>query len=327
MTGERILVTAVGGDLGQSIIQCLRDSPYGTHLLGCDTNPYAAGRAAVDTFLVAPPVHSMPAYLDFLRRACREHGVGHIIPASDIEIMTLHARRAEWGDLVGALIMCAPPLLDLFSDKYATAQFFAAHGQPHPRSVLPGEWRGQLPFPLIVKRRQGSGSQQLFVVRDQPGLDAALQACSQPLIQEYLGDESHEYTAGLYRQGDRLFTIAFRRQLARGGYSQEVSLEYAAAIDSFLQDLAAVIDFTGTLNVQFRRHAGGYVPFEINPRFSSTVHFRHVFGFRDVVWTLDDRAGKSVAYQPRYRRGVGVKAYHDVFFDLEGGDAPPGGTP
>ena len=28
--------------------------------------------------------------------------------------------------------------------------------------------------------------------------------------------------------------------------------------------------------------------FEINPRFSSTVRFRDLFGFKDVLWVLED---------------------------------------
>jgi carbamoyl-phosphate synthase large subunit len=37
----------------------------------------------------------------------------------------------------------------------------------------------------------------------------------------------------------------------------------------------------------------GPVVFEINPRFSSTVMFRHKLGFPDFVWSLQERAGRE----------------------------------
>ena len=38
--------------------------------------------------------------------------------------------------------------------------------------------------------------------------------------------------------------------------------------------------------------------FEINPRFSSTVLFRHLMGFEDVLWSIQDKLGLSV--EPYY---------------------------
>jgi len=36
------------------------------------------------------------------------------------------------------------------------------------------------------------------------------------------------------------------------------------------------------------------VIFEINPRFSSTVMFRHLLGFKDLIWSINEIAGKEV---------------------------------
>jgi carbamoyl-phosphate synthase large subunit len=43
-----------------------------------------------------------------------------------------------------------------------------------------------------------------------------------------------------------------------------------------------------TVGVFARKHEGEYYIFEINPRFSSTVHIRSKMGFNDVLWSLKD---------------------------------------
>jgi carbamoyl-phosphate synthase large subunit len=50
------------------------------------------------------------------------------------------------------------------------------------------------------------------------------------------------------------------------------------------------------MNVQLRLTAAGPRVFEINPRFSSTALMRHRIGFSDVLWSLDEAAGRPVEF-------------------------------
>ena len=46
---------------------------------------------------------------------------------------------------------------------------------------------------------------------------------------------------------------------------------------------------------------------QINPRFSSTVLYRHLFGFEDLIWSIEDRLGLELS---DYRQdAVGRKFY------------------
>jgi carbamoyl-phosphate synthase large subunit len=48
--------------------------------------------------------------------------------------------------------------------------------------------------------------------------------------------------------------------------------------------------------------------FEINPRFSSTVVFRHKLGFTDLVWSLQEQVlNLSTSYVPT--RPIGTRVY------------------
>lgn len=327
MTGKnrRILVSAVGGDLGQSVIKCLRDAnpaPYIPYILGCDMNPYAGGRADVDLFLQAPPVKETEKYRDFLRKVIQEQQIDYVFPLSDVEILFFHTHRDWFRGCPAVFVVNEPYIIDTFMDKYKTAAFFKDNGFLYPETYLPEEYNGQLGFPLILKRKQGSGSQKLFKVADAEELDFYLKRNSGMIIQEYLRQKDgkdNEYTAGIFNdsQTPGAYVITFRRILAPGGFSQQVELVTEGAAVEFAGHLASVLHFKGSLNVQFRLTDRGCVAFEINPRFSSTVYFRHWFGFKDVLWTMDLLEGKTIHYTPIFKKGVGVRKFSEVIFEEE----------
>ena len=57
-------------------------------------------------------------------------------------------------------------------------------------------------------------------------------------------------------------------------------------ISQYVVMIAVSLNLQGRINVQLRYTACGPVTFEINPRFSSTVVFRHLLGFQDLLWSL-----------------------------------------
>lgn len=317
MAKLNILVSAVGGDLGHSVIKCLRDSRYHPYILGCDMNPYAGGRADVDEFYPAPPVKDKKQYTDFLLRIIIEKKINYVFLLADVEIIFFNENRESFRETNATFVISEKHIIDTFMDKYKTVEFFKEKGISYPRTWMPSQYNNQLGFPLILKKRRGSGSQRLFKVNDKEELQFYLKRHNDMIIQEYLPGENNEYTAGIFRHGETIHTITFKRTLAPGGFSQQVELVTDDSINEFPKKLAGQMDFTGSLNVQFRHTERGCIPFEINPRFSSTVYFRHRFGFKDVLWCLDLYEGKAVSYTPLFTGGIGVKKFSEVFFDMK----------
>ena len=60
--------------------------------------------------------------------------------------------------------------------------------------------------------------------------------------------------------------------------------------------LAEALDLRGPMNAQMRITDRGPRIFEINPRLSSTVYLRHLLGFSDVQWMLDEHEGRAVDF-------------------------------
>ena len=50
--------------------------------------------------------------------------------------------------------------------------------------------------------------------------------------------------------------------------------------------------------------------FEINPRFSSTVLFRHMMGYEDVIWSIQDKLGLEL---DSYRINQSINKFYKGF--------------
>ena len=68
------------------------------------------------------------------------------------------------------------------------------------------------------------------------------------------------------------------------------------SISSLLQTIALKLNLIGSINIQLKLSDRGPCVFEINPRFSSTVRFRHLMGFEDVIWSIQDKIGQELPY-------------------------------
>lgn len=313
----RILATAVGGDLSQSVIKCLRASGYSLYIAGCDMNPYAGGRGDVDKFYLAPAVREERRYIHFLQTVIKREQIDYLFPLSEVEIQFLNHQRHIVTGAGAGVVMNDPMIIDTFMDKYQTVQFLNQKGIAVPRTFTPDEYQGQLKFPLILKKRTGSGSSGLYIIHDHDAFDFYLQRNKGMIIQEYLPGDDNEYTAGIFSYHGRIHTIVFKRKLAPGGFSGEAVLVNDPKLTEFAENVGMALDFTGSVNVQFRLRDGECVPFEINPRFSSTVYLRHAFGFKDVQWSLEILEEHPILYKPKYKKGVAVRKFSEVFFDLE----------
>lgn len=310
-------MTAIGGDLGQSVVKCLKSSKYRPFVVGCDTDPYAGGRGEVDTFFQSPPASQLRAYRTFLQEVISRHKIRYVIPLSEPEILFYHRHRDSFPESPACFTVQSAPLIETFMDKYNTVQFLKSRGLPFPMTWLAEEYEGQLKFPLVLKKRMGSGGKGLILIHDAEELRFQLSRQDRMIVQEYLPGEDNEFTSGLFSDGQNKFSITFKRKLAPGGFSRQVELVEDERIISFPRRVAKALDFLGSLNVQFRFTERGCVPLEINPRFSSTVYFRHLFGFKDVEWTLDVLEGNAIEYKGPIRKGVGVRTFGEILFSEE----------
>jgi len=294
---HNILVTGCGGDIGQSIGKILKSKPELFSLvIGADLHNEHAGKFIFDACYTLPRCDSVE-YKSAVNHLIKEHEIDILLPISEPELRNIEKNYFQGDFFINAVIMANMQSLHVGFDKKLTADFLAQHRLPFPETQLISEYNKST-FPVLIKSRDGSGSKSIHLINNQEEFDLFQKIYPTFIAQEYLPSYGGEYTCGLFRSSSgEIRDIIFKRKLM-GGFSGYGTREEHPAISQLLHQLAIYLDLKGSINVQLRLVNGTPVIFEINPRFSSTVLFRHLMGYEDVLWSIQDKLGLPLdAYQ------------------------------
>ncbi|EKU70833.1 ATP-grasp domain-containing protein [Selenomonas sp. F0473] len=284
MLFHKILVTGCGGDIGLGIGRILQEEKIADAVVGCDMEEDHAGKVFFDRCFVAERASS-ERYMDALLQLVVREQIDLVIPTSEPELRLLCAN-----DFFGRkelFLTANQEAMDIGFDKYRTAEFLRGHRLPHPWTQPADAGEPPRQFPCILKSRTGCGSKTVRVLTEE-GYHRGMNFSQDDMFQELIPEDEGEYTCGLFRGREgEIRTIIFRRKL-RGGLTGSGVVVESPAIEKLLNVIAERLNLCGSINVQLRLNAGVPYVFEINPRFSSTVRFRHQLGFSDVLWALRD---------------------------------------
>ncbi len=318
-----VLVLGVGGNVSQGILKAIAMGSLPCRVVGACVSPLSYGLYTADAAYVSPAARD-PAFVPWLVDVCRREGVRAVLSGVEAVLTVLAAHRAAIEHETGArVIVSDPDVLAIGDDKLGTAHWLAAHECHAPQSADASDADAVAAlvaacgFPLIAKPRAGKGHAGVLVLRTPADL---AYAAAQPayLVQEYLGSDDTEYTAGCYsdRDGRVRGVIAMRRALQEGTtYKAEVG-DYPA-VRAEAARIAAALRPMGPSNVQLRvTDDGRPVCFEINVRFSGTTPMRAHFGFNDVEaalrhYVLDEPA----ADLPHITAGVALRYWNEIYVD------------
>ena len=289
----KILITGAGSLLGQEIYQSLqRTSLLSDLFIGfADPSPLAAGLHWADAshFL---PMASCDDYIEKLISVIHSNSYEYLIPGTDVELPKIALFRSQIESRTGCqVIVSSPSVIDIANDKFLTFSFLQSNGFSPPQSwtkdSLELEDLSHLPFPLIVKPRNGARSIGVLQVNCIDHLQDAILSTDNPIIQECIGSPDAEYTAGSFTfKGKCLATILLRRTL-KDGNTWTAQVVNDTTLQSVISSISETLNPNGPCNFQFRLDSCGYPRvFEINARFSGTTYMRSLSGFDEVAWSL-----------------------------------------
>lgn len=309
---RKILVTAISGDIGNGILKILREDKS-CILYGCDVNEIAVGMDLVEAFWQTRYAVE-DGYVEDLLEKCKFYHITHLIPVNEREIEVIGKARKRFEKIRVKLVMQEEDLLETCLDKYKTAAFLSSHGFDVPATYLHLNDIEENDGRFICKPRKSNGSKDIFIF--QKGADLSGKKTDGCIFQEYI-DSEEEYTIGVFRCKEIVNIIAFKREL-KNGYSNKVELSEDKNLYDLAHRLALLFDLEGYFNIQLRKSKGQYFIFEINPRISGTVRFRHMLGFQDVLWWLDALDGKETEpYVCTYHRAIGIRELNEKFLIME----------
>jgi carbamoyl-phosphate synthase large subunit len=319
----RVLVTAVGGDLGQALVKALRISEVDFEISGCDADACGVGGAFVSRFDPVPAASDSANYISAIDDLCKRLRIDAIVPASELEILTL----AQSGLCLpsGAVVVCQPwPWLQVFSDKLGCMQ--ALDGRMHLAGFADGSDPAacarlvdRFGFPLVIKPRRSSGSRGVHVVHGKDEFAKLTSENPTSVVQQFIPDTEGEFSVGVFACDRFTDAIAFRRELKGVGCSWFAETSRDEAVLEYALQFAKTSRLRGSANVQVRKSSGKVQLVEVNPRFSSLLAARALCGFRDAEWSIKMALGSSLAAPPDSYRSIRFRRFFHELVDIGDG--------
>ncbi|OGW47899.1 MAG: hypothetical protein A2Y66_00740 [Nitrospirae bacterium RBG_13_41_22] len=320
MAEHRVLVTAIGGNIGQGIVKSLRNGKRAYFIVGIDMEPLSAGFSLVDSYYVVPRTGDS-GFKDRIKEIASKEKIEAIYVCSPTELLFFSEHKEEFEKELGLSVFVNPPeVVRIGSDKLMTAEFLRKSGLPYPETVPADDGEGinkiikNNGFPLIVKPREGSSSKNVFLVNSREEIDAANILTPHPIVQRYLPDLDSEYTAATVSGNDRKVraSIVLHRDLIQGT-TYRTELIQDADITQQVIRIVELLGAVGSCNLQFRLVDGKVFVFEINPRFSGTSGIRYLYGFNDAEMVFELFCLHIDISQPVLQPAVVLRYWNEIY--------------
>jgi len=294
----RVLVTGVGGGVGQSIVKSLRPTDYVA--VGIDCDALAAGLYAVPRARIGRAAHD-PQFVDSIIDVCRDEDCSLVFPGLEPELLPLSENAARLATEGVTAVVSRPDVVRCCDDKLATAEFLSDHGFSAPATFSFTEDVDRSWFPFVLKPRHGGArSLRTYVVHDSAEFDVA-RALVDPqncVVQEYL--DGDEYTCGTVNLDGACRGVIVMRRSLRDGDTYKAFVIRDETIEKRIAEIADVLGPFGPCNFQFRLKDGEPWIFEINARCSGTTYARTLAGFNEPRMVADYLLrGEAPAYEIR----------------------------
>lgn len=301
-----VLITGIGGNVGQGILRNIDALNYHIRKIGTNTEAVTAGNHLCDTVYKVPYGYDK-GYIAKIKRICQKEKVNLIIPSTGYEAYYLSVAREQ-----------LPPVATshqrvnaIFLDKYLTSTEFTKYKIAFAKTTLPSKYNGQFEE-IIVKPREGRGSRDLHFNPPRP------QDFSDNFIVQKLY-RGAEITSAFYvtRQKKVLGPITFVRELSHGTTIKcSVTFSYDRLLKEIITRMVEHFAIFGSCNLQaIATSRQKVVPFEVNCRISGTNSIRSQFGFNDVDFTLREYLFcQKLISQPQIKKGAAVRILMDVIY-------------
>ncbi|MCA2305804.1 ATP-grasp domain-containing protein [Mycobacterium intracellulare] len=275
---KKILVTGVGGGVGQSVLKALAPTSY--EVVATDSEALAAGLHAAPaayTGLYA----SDPQFIDRLLEICLTEQCGLIFAGHDVELLPL-AETVDRFKAHGIVpVVSSPEIIRSCDDKLATTEFLNSLGLPAPETKKLCDVRA-FERPIVLKpQRGGARSRGTYLARTENQFDLYRQLVdpNNCVAQEYI--DGDEYTCGSVTLDGKCLGVIIMRRILRDGDTYKAFVEHNPALEATVRTIVEALNPFGACNIQLRVKNGQAYVFEINARCSGTTAARALAGFNE----------------------------------------------
>lgn len=306
----RVLFTGGGGASTEAMWLLLREQ-YDAHF--ADPDPRRIHPTIPRSNVHAIPMAIDEGYLGAVAELCRRERFDLVVPGVDEELLQLACFSAELAPT--RLLLPEADFIETMLDKLDFVRAMEAAGLRAPRTRTldqSADWDG---FPCIVKPRHGRGSRGVSTVADADEL-AALRVgmtgeASTFIVQELV--TGAEYSVQVIADQDSVLRAVFpARILVKRGITISAVSEASAVVTASCLDFHGAFPTPGCYNVQGSvNSASEFIPFEVNPRVSTTLCLAVAAGVDPIALFLSESGGAGLI---GFETGLGLERYWSNHF-------------
>lgn len=307
----KVLFTG-GGGAGNEALWRLLGGHYELHFGDADAG-------AIDPSIPRGRRHALPwasdaAFVPEMAALCAHLGIDVLVPGVDEELGPLARSRATFG--ATRILLPDASYVAAMTDKWTMARALEDKGLPVPHTCLLSSGPGEMTFPCIAKPRQGRGSRDVRVVADAAAaarLRGEAGARAEGTILQSLVPGT-EYTVQMMADANaRLHAVVPVRVGIKRGITLRATTEENPAVEQACRAIHEALPAAGCYNIQLMLTPGGEVlPFEINPRVSTTLCLCVAAGLDPVAIYLATQPGRKT-----FRAGVQLRRHWANHFSDE----------
>ncbi|MBN2021473.1 MAG: ATP-grasp domain-containing protein [Pirellulales bacterium] len=285
-------------------------------IIASDIDTLAPALRVADVSCLVPRLDS-PEYIPALLEIVRREHVSAVFPLIDPDVPILATHRRLIEDAGAKLAVVGEEAAAIAADKWRTGEFFTGLRLPAPRSWLPGQCDlHAAEYPLVVKPRFGSASQNVFRVRNAREAEFFSEYVPSPIIQECLPGPEITNDVICDLEGRLLAVVSRERIRAHGG---EVLIGKTVFFPEILEGcvrIAEALPAVGPITVQCMMREGEPVFTEINARFGGGAPLGIAAGADSPTWLLASVTGTPCCIPSlgSYRRNVVCSRYHEAYY-------------
>lgn len=329
----KVLVTGIGTVAAQGFIKGVRQQDeFDLYLVSTDAREDNAGRYFTDKFYKVPRGDN-PNYVTEIMAICKKEKIDLLLPGADGEVMALAQNKQLIEKETGTLVVVSNfEGVNICDDKYLAYTYFKQHHFDTVPTFLLDEAikkveAGELPFPLFIKPRIGTGSKHTHIVHTLEELKEKARQVPIPIVQTYLGawkEFSVDVAADF--NGRVLGVVPRTREEVRYGAAYRGVTVKDPLLITMAKEVVEQMGLVGPINVQIFKNlqTGEALLFEINPRIGATHAHTIASGLNTPYLILKLFNGEKI--EPKlgaFKEGLWMYRHWDEVFVEENGQRLP----
>jgi hypothetical protein len=308
-----VLVTSVGGGVGQSVLDSISHLNDEYRITGLDLSDKVLARNQCDKFLISPRINDS-SYVDFLIDVCKKSQIDVLVPGHDgeLELLSHNIERFQAENV--NVIVSPTKIVTSSRNKFNWYSDYSDKIKIVPTVlyddyVVSQDSYSDIVFPVIVKPAAGSASSGIKIflsleelLRNRIPADESINYVVQPYLMPQKDDpdylplkravnkrtllqKSEISCQIIYNKNSEVIGIFVSKNSLKNGVPVTIEPIIDRAILSVVEDISEKLKddkVVGPVNIQGRLTEHGLVFFEMNLRFTGITGNRSQFGFNEV---------------------------------------------